>query len=135
MITELVSKEELSTTNSMNASFERVNNSMSASFESVKTLRDLNDKLARAEAHCVGNLDILEKLEQSSFFDDNAKEALVAEVSRYKEYIRSTNSLHERLRSITELVRMSSSFMPIHANIDAGGIQPDHCQPARSIES
>lgn len=107
MVADVKSKASVTITDSMNASFGR-----------VKTLRDRNDKLAVVEAHCTGNLDILKRLKVTSLFASNTHiiEALDAEIARYQEYVRSTRSLHDRLRSIVELVRTPNSLNTSFAN-------------------
>lgn len=93
---ELAQKQNVSTDVIINIGFNR-----------IKTLHELQDKLASSRAHCSGNLRTLESMLNSPMFaETSTRPSLEHEIFRYQEYISSTSALHDRLRSLIDLVSL-----------------------------
>jgi len=86
-----------------------------ATFERVQTLRNLEDKILVARAHCIGNIEILQNLRSIKSISARLADMLDIEKTRHQTYSESLGALRNRVRNTTDLVQSNSLSSPMKA--------------------
>jgi len=86
-----------------------------ATFERVQTLRNLEDKILVARAHCIGNIEILQNLRSIKSISARLADMLHIEKTRHQTYSESLGALRDRVRNTTDLVQSNALSSPLKA--------------------